>query len=99
MGEPRAEVALHEVGPRPGPERIVPAMDCVLERSRTLQGGDWNVHEVWHVARSRGRTADFAPIRCSDDDEGVTLPGPIVRRQPTCCDCIDRVAHFARGTE
>ncbi len=43
--------------------------------------------EVWHIARHRGRTSDFTPIRCSPD-EGITMPGYIERRVPTCPDCI-----------
>lgn len=50
--------------------------DCVQEK-----GG------VWHIARVRGRTLDFIPIRCSTDDEGITLPGIVERREPTCPEC------------
>lgn len=57
--------------------------DCVMERCYAY--GTWN--EVWHVATKRGRTEDFAPIRCSKD-EGITLPGPIVQGTPTCLDCL-----------
>lgn len=43
--------------------------------------------EIWHVAPHRGRTEDFCPIRCSDS-EGITLPGYVERRVPTCPECI-----------
>lgn len=64
--------------------------DCVLERQRQIPPR-WSDRpittvEVWHVAPQRGRTQDFCPIRCHDS-EGITLPGPIQRRTPTCPEC------------
>lgn len=61
--------------------------DCVMERVRQFRDGDRTESEVWHVAPQRGRTEDFCPIRCAPD-EGIVLPGPTVRRSPTCSDCL-----------
>lgn len=41
---------------------------------------------TWHVVKSYGRSSDFAPIRCSMT-EGIVMPGPIYRGEPTCPDC------------
>ncbi len=72
--------------------------DCVAERPSpydqltgvvpAIPGPRVQPEPIWHVAKHRGRTSDFTPIRCSADDEGITFPGPIERRQPTCLDCI-----------
>lgn len=65
--------------------------DCVYEGGGLLAPIDGG---VWHVATQRGRTQDFCPIRCSKD-EGITFPGGIVRRLPTCPDCraiVDRTS-------
>lgn len=59
--------------------------DCVMERARLANLFERT--EVWHIARSKGRTQDFVPIRCSPD-EGIALPGPIQRRVPTCPECV-----------
>ena len=66
-----------------------PGWDCIMERQRTP--GTFDFVEVWHVARTRGRSHDFVPIRCSPD-EGVVFPGHVERRQPTCPDCVSIVA-------
>lgn len=66
--------------------------DCVAERPRLSGlGGSPVAVPVWHVARSRGRTVDFVPIRCSSD-EGIVSPGHVERRSPTCPDCVRIVA-------
>ncbi len=62
--------------------------DCIAERAHPWAKPP--TEEVWHIARTRGRSIDFVPIRCSPD-EGITLPGHIERREPTCPDCMAAV--------
>lgn len=74
----------------PIPDELVDrtAFDCVAEQPFRLDAGDFLERgaEIWHVARTRGRDADFAPIRCSED-EGIVFHGGIFRREPTCPNC------------
>lgn len=89
-------VAVGAVTAASGPTRsagVIPvgdrtAFDCVAEQLFRLDAGDFLERgaEIWHVARTRGRDADFAPIRCSED-EGIVFHGGISRREPTCPDC------------
>jgi hypothetical protein len=64
-----------------------------MSRAEPLCGGEIVHHwpepneEIWHILSPvNGRTDDFHPIKCSKD-EGIVLPGPPVRRQPTCPEC------------
>lgn len=63
------------------------AWDLIEERPRILGNPMERGASVWHVAKARGRTSDFVPIRCSTTDEGITLPGYVQRGIPTCPDC------------
>jgi hypothetical protein len=67
----------------------VRTFDCIRERVIRWTPRDPYVPDgkVWHIAPHRGRSADFCPILCSKN-EGITLPGHVVRREPTCPDCI-----------
>lgn len=65
-----------------------PDFDCVAERVNPFNWRGLDPPDpIWHVAKHRGRTSDFTPIRCSAD-EGIVFPGPIQRRRPTCPDCV-----------
>lgn len=72
--------------------------DCVKEVQRRFAADGTEITQVWHVARSKGRSQDFCPIRCSND-EGIVLHGGIVRRWPTCPDCIALVASQPDGQD
>lgn len=64
--------------------------DCVTETQRTFYP-TFTQTTVVHVAKHRGRTSDWTPIRCSDSD-GIVMPGHISRGVPTCPDCLAIVA-------
>ncbi|MEM9134304.1 MAG: hypothetical protein AAGE88_18290 [Actinomycetota bacterium] len=59
--------------------------DCVMERRASHSMID---RSIWHIAKHRGRTVDFVPIRCGTSPyDGIVLPSHIIRREPTCADC------------
>ena len=68
---------------------------CVAERPRNWMSGR-HVEYVWHLLPDgRDSNGAFAPIICGQArDEGINLPGPAERRQPTCPACL-AVAHGA----
>jgi hypothetical protein len=74
--------------------------DCVEERPLRLDTGVPLTRgpSIWHVAKKRGRSSDFAPIRCSVD-EGIVCHGGIFRREPTCPDCIAALRSPIQGGE
>lgn len=57
--------------------------ECIAERIGESRKG-----EIWHVAMPKGNPW-FRPILCG---EGILAPGPGYDREPTCPECIRRLA-------
>lgn len=63
-------------------------MNCVAETIRPSRIDVETWYEIWHLTDPETSTEDFASIVCSTNDEGITLPGPTIDRDPTCPDCL-----------
>lgn len=65
--------------------RAVSAPLCVVERKRRPYEDDQP--EVWHLALKEGYVeGDWRPIACGG---GIVLPGPAMKREPTCAACVE----------
>lgn len=47
---------------------------------------------LWHIATAEGDSW-FRPILCGEVGMGVIAPGPGYEREPTCPECVERVAN------